>query len=228
MNLLSAIIDHCFAVECAHLRNSSFLKPSPYVELVVDGQNPRKTETVKNTSQPKWNERFNFLVMQNSTLHFSVINHNNFRKDSVIGEKKLELLQLLQCYNGRCENLELSIDLMSESKQGGSPIKTGDLICVLQGLVIDMSNEARGSNGSNMPLAQSNSDALMPYRSTVLNGIRAKIRVEGSENVVPRNSLEELPTNQEPNNIPNGKLILLIFLPEYNRIIRQFIYSESS
>lgn len=47
-------------VECAHLRGgSSFsLKPNPYVELSVDNQHPNKTEVVKCTYQPKWNEDF--------------------------------------------------------------------------------------------------------------------------------------------------------------------------
>ena len=33
-------------------------KPDPYLELVVDGQNPRKTEVVKKTTTPKWDEPF--------------------------------------------------------------------------------------------------------------------------------------------------------------------------
>lgn len=46
-------------VECAHLRvGTSFLKPNPYVEISVDDKSPRKTEIVKCTYQPKWNEEF--------------------------------------------------------------------------------------------------------------------------------------------------------------------------
>lgn len=49
----------CVVVECAHLRGgSSFLKPNPYVELSIDDKTPRKTEVVKCTYQPKWNEEF--------------------------------------------------------------------------------------------------------------------------------------------------------------------------
>ena len=48
-----------FSVECAHLRTAnSFLKPNPYVEFSIDDKSPRKTEVVKNTYQPKWNEEF--------------------------------------------------------------------------------------------------------------------------------------------------------------------------
>ncbi|KAJ8943234.1 hypothetical protein NQ314_009807 [Rhamnusium bicolor] len=197
-------------VECAHLRSSAFLKPTPYVEITVDDQNPRKTETVKTTIQPKWNETFTLLVTPHSKINFSVMDHNSFRKDTIIGEKIMELFQLLSHFNGRCDNLDLTLDLMNENKQTESPIKVGELMCTLKGLNIDMSNYVR-SNGS-MPLAQSNTD--VPNR-TVLNGIRAKLRSQGTENVVPtssRNSTERqtvampaLALSPSSDNVPNGK-----------------------
>ena len=33
-------------------------KPDPYLELIVDGQPPRKTEVVRKTTTPKWDEHF--------------------------------------------------------------------------------------------------------------------------------------------------------------------------
>ena len=33
-------------------------KGDPYVELVVDGQPPRKTDIARKTWEPKWNEDF--------------------------------------------------------------------------------------------------------------------------------------------------------------------------
>jgi hypothetical protein len=42
----------------------SIFKPNPYVELSVDEKNPRKTEVVKCTYQPKWNEEFTVYVPQ--------------------------------------------------------------------------------------------------------------------------------------------------------------------
>lgn len=113
-----------------------------------------------------------------------MLDHNSFRKDTVIGEKKFDLHQLLVHYNGSCDNLELTLDLMSEGKQGDSPTKTGELICILQGLTIEMSNHRIQNSG--MPLAQSNTDVAS--NRSVLNGIRAKVRVQGSENVVPHHS----------------------------------------
>lgn len=49
-------------VEEASLRNNGFLKPNPYVELVIDNKSKRKTDVVKNTYLPKWNEEFTVLV----------------------------------------------------------------------------------------------------------------------------------------------------------------------
>lgn len=179
------------SVECAHLRNSSFLKPNPYVELSVDGQNPRRTEIVKTTSQPKWNETFTVLINTSSKLHFSVLDHNSFRKDTIIGEKKLDLLQLLTHFNGNCENLELTLDLLTETKQGDNPSKIGELVCVLHGLSIDVSNHSIRGPSTSMPLTQSNNSDQVVGRS-VLNGVRAKLRVQGTENVVPQGSRSQI------------------------------------
>lgn len=58
---------HCtffvfLSVQSANLKdtNSSFFsgKGDPYVEMVVDSQPPRKTEVVKKTWNPKWDEHF--------------------------------------------------------------------------------------------------------------------------------------------------------------------------
>lgn len=48
------------SVECAHLKNTNYflLKPNPYVEIFLDDNSVKKTEVVKGTYQPKWNEKF--------------------------------------------------------------------------------------------------------------------------------------------------------------------------
>lgn len=58
-------INFFFLVECAHLRGGSgfSLKPNPYVEFSIDSSNPKKTEVVKCTYQPKWNEEFTVYVL---------------------------------------------------------------------------------------------------------------------------------------------------------------------
>lgn len=205
------------SVECAHLRANSFLKPSPYVEITVDDRPPRRTEIVKTTSQPKWNESFTILVTPHSKLHFSVLDHNNFRKDTTIGEKKLDLHQLLTLYDGRLNNLELTIDLTNENKQNDSPTKAGELICVLGGLQVDVPNHnSRGAAA--LPLVEYDNEAT-PMRS-VLNGIRARVRPQGTENAAPQVSRRRsvltadrpapppptsLPTSQSSVSIPYGK-----------------------
>lgn len=59
-----------FSVECAHLKNVTFLlKPNPYVELFLDNSLVKKTEVIKCTYQPKWNEQF--------TVYVSKLKNNN-------------------------------------------------------------------------------------------------------------------------------------------------------
>ena len=201
-------------VECAHLRTSGFMKPSPYVELTIDGNSPRRTEIVKNTSQPKWNENFTVLVTLHSKLHFNVLDHNSFRKDTTIGEKKLDLYQLLSYYKGKCENMELTIDLTYEGKQSDSPTKSGELICVLSGLQVEMPSQNNHS-ATTLPLTESDNDSTPTSVRCVLNGVRVKVRSQGSENVVPPVSQRRsntgtverpspLSTSQSSINIPYG------------------------
>lgn len=58
----------------------------------------------------------------------------------MVGEKRLSLYEILTHYNGRCENLELTLDLMSESKHDTQPVKVGELITLLNGLKIEMNS----------------------------------------------------------------------------------------
>ncbi|CAG9823383.1 unnamed protein product [Phaedon cochleariae] len=214
-------------VECAHLRSGSVLtlKPTPYVEITVDDKTPLKTENVKTTTQPKWNETFTVLVTPRSKINFAIRDHNSFfRKDTTIGEKKLDLFLLLFHFNGRCDFLDLTLDLTNDNKQD-SPVKVGELMCTFKGLVIDMSSYMR-SNAS-LPLVQSNSE--VNHRS-VLNGIRAKLRVPGAENVAPaasRGSLEgaegravmaALPVSSSASSVPNGSIGPPVTVPNGNAV----------
>lgn len=110
------------------------------MELSIDNKSVRKTETVKNTTVPKWNESFTILVTHQSVLHFKVLDHSSFRKDSLIGEVTVHLNQLLHQYNGKLDALELSMELYYESKSDlRSRTKAGEMVVVLNGLRIDMS-----------------------------------------------------------------------------------------
>lgn len=108
------------------------------------------------------------------------------------------------CYSGRCENLELTLDLMSESKQGDTPVKTGELISVLHSLNVDLSNHNRVGNAT---IPQTSSNSSLSHRN-VLNGIRATIRGQ-NEGAVAHNSRSSIErsvvTSQSSNNVPNGE-----------------------
>lgn len=118
------------------MRNNGIFKPNPYVELSIDNKSIRKTEFVKHTYLPKWNEDFTVLVTPSSEIVFKVLDHSSFLKDALLGERVVYLAQILKHYNGRCENLELNMDLLSTSKTDGQS-KSGELVAVLNGLKID-------------------------------------------------------------------------------------------
>lgn len=80
------------------------------------------------------------LVTPHSQLHFRLLDHSTFRKDVVVGEKQLSLFEVLSYYGGKCENLELTLDLMGESKHDTQPVKVGDLITLLNGMRVDLAS----------------------------------------------------------------------------------------
>lgn len=181
----------CFLVEHASLRNNGFLKPNPYVELSIDNKSIRKTETVKNSTVPKWNEEFTILVTHQSVLHFKVLDHSSFRKDSVIGEQTVHLNQLLHQYNGKLDALELSMELYYESKSDvRSRTKAGEMVVVLNGLRIDMALVGGATTTENT-------------NGTVVNReVKARMRLRGaatsSPNPVVTNGMSSLSLNSSP------------------------------
>ncbi|ERL86970.1 hypothetical protein D910_04373 [Dendroctonus ponderosae] len=178
-------------VDSAHIQSSSLLKPSPYVEITVDDEQSRKTETFKNTTQPKWNETFNLLVNIHSKVHFAVLDKNNFRKDTVVGEKTVDLQHLLLHSEGR-DRLDVTLDLMN-NKQSDSPVKVGELMCLFTGMHIELPSAnsrkrevlAKRSSSNSITTAQANSEA---HSHTVLNGIRIKPKPQDIENAAPTTS----------------------------------------
>uniref|UniRef100_A0A6M2DTZ5 E3 ubiquitin-protein ligase n=1 Tax=Xenopsylla cheopis TaxID=163159 RepID=A0A6M2DTZ5_XENCH len=174
----------CITIECAHIRTGSFLKPDPYVEVIVDDhKHSRKTEIVKNTYQPKWNEEFTVLVTPISFLHFRLLDHNSFRKDAVIGEKRLNLYQILSHYHGRCDNLEITLDLLSDSKGVNPHNKAGELVTLFDGLRVDMSTVVVPDHIRNATITNINRDSSS-NRSDLNEGVHARMRLRGSENPI--------------------------------------------
>lgn len=81
------------------------------------------------------------LVTPHSLLHYRVLDHNSFRKDSILGEKRICLYDILHMCNGRCEYLEITLDLYRGSpadSQNVAAVKVGELITLMHGLRIDM------------------------------------------------------------------------------------------
>lgn len=132
-------------VDHAVLRNNGFLKPNPYVEILVDGKAVRKTETLKNTHHPRWDQELTVLVTPVSVLQFRVLDHSSFRKDTVLGEKTVTMPELLKKQrDARTENYILYMHLAKPSHSSGgangetSPDgRTGnsEMLVVIKGLV---------------------------------------------------------------------------------------------
>ncbi|KAH8403317.1 hypothetical protein KR222_010334, partial [Zaprionus bogoriensis] len=175
-------------IEEASLRNNGFLKPNPYVELLIDSKSKRKTDLVKNSYLPKWNEEFTVLITPNSTLHFKVLDHSSFRKDAMLGERVIPLAHILQHYNGRCEFLELTIDLFVTSKSDNRQTKSGELVAILNGLKLDMSKVIQlQQNGAPVQaVSPVVNDASSAGRSCMIyGGVRARMRLR-SNNAEPQ------------------------------------------
>lgn len=88
------------------------------------------------------------LVTPYSILHYRVLDYCKFQKDVLIAEKNISLYDILNNYNGVCDNLELTIDLMrarhhdhlaSSSSTSNNMVKVGELVTLLNGFQIDMS-----------------------------------------------------------------------------------------
>lgn len=75
------------------------------------------------------------VVTPSSYLRFRVLDHSSFRKDTVVGHIKIGLQTLLHYYNGKLENLELTLELHPEKNYPSFvPITVGKLIVCLNGL----------------------------------------------------------------------------------------------
>lgn len=170
------LIGFSFTVEHASLRNTSIFRPNPYVELYVDNNKTyRKTDFVKSTYLPKWNDEFTVLVTPFSEIVFKVLDHSSFLRDTVIGERSVRLAHVLHTYNGRCENVELNIDLHSMNKYDGY-MKVGELVVVLTGMKVDPLMLAQAYAQSSLS-ASSNEYGS---ESNQIDGIRCRMRLRGT------------------------------------------------
>lgn len=128
------------------LRNNGFLKPNPYVEILVDGKSVRKTDTLKNTNHPRWDQELTVLVTPVSVLQFRVLDHSSFRKDTLLGEKTVPVPELLRKQREtRTENYILYMYLTKaattasgsagETSPDGGRATNSEMLVVIKGLV---------------------------------------------------------------------------------------------
>ncbi|XP_072014126.1 E3 ubiquitin-protein ligase Itchy-like [Amphiura filiformis] len=140
-----------------------FSKGDPYVEMTVDGQPPRKTEVVKKTWHPSWNEHFTVLVKPDTCLDFKVFNHFAIKSDVPLGHGQVQLLPLLKAHNGKLTNLPFALEIKTEVK--GNTVKGGDLHLVFDGLCVKADVLARlGVIIQNGPSSQPNGDVGNAHR----------------------------------------------------------------
>ncbi|QQP39524.1 E3 ubiquitin-protein ligase, partial [Caligus rogercresseyi] len=67
-----------------HHGGAGILKPNPYVEMSVDGKPPRRSEILKATYNPKWEEVITLLVTPFSKISFRLYDHSSFKKDALL------------------------------------------------------------------------------------------------------------------------------------------------
>ena len=129
-------------VQHARLNNvTGLLKPNPYLEVIVDGKPPKKTEVQKSTYHPKWHSNMSLMVTPYTKINFRLYDYSTFKKDALLGEVCLDFYSVLKKHCGRCHKLDLGLDLrVSDSKNGASPsdTKIGTLHIVLDGLTVDL------------------------------------------------------------------------------------------
>ncbi|CAG4968025.1 unnamed protein product [Colias eurytheme] len=163
-------------VESANIRSSGLFKPNPYLQVIIDDNISRRTEVIKNTLHPKWKEEFTVLVTPLSKIVFRLADHHSFRKDNILGEKRINFLKVLLYFNGKIENVEMTLDLMKTVSQDNSSnsnteVKSAELVLLLDGLRID-------------PTILSQSHELygepMNARSPLNDGVRARIRLRNN------------------------------------------------
>ncbi|XP_054840476.1 NEDD4-like E3 ubiquitin-protein ligase WWP1 isoform X2 [Eublepharis macularius] len=129
-----------------------------YTELVADSE-VKKTSKSNSSSNPKWEEQLTVNVTPQTTLEFRVWSHHTLKADALLGKATVDLKQTLEIHNRRLENIKEQLKLSLENKSG--LVQTGELIIVLDGLVLDSESL---TNCSSLTKVQQNGDALHENR----------------------------------------------------------------
>lgn len=126
-------------------------KPSPYVEVLVDGKVVRKTEAVKNSHEATWsNETFTVLVTITSKCLLRLYSHSTFKRDLVLGEGRIDIHKQLMREQGKFDKTNLVLDIKGEVKNGinavsptpvangrNTRVKIGEVFIVMDGMRVD-------------------------------------------------------------------------------------------
>lgn len=112
-------------------------KGDHYAELIVDGEPPRKTEVLRKTHDPKWDEIFTVLVTPYSVLEFRVMMKQSMRSDHIVGSATIDLYDLLHKHNGKLTRIEMKLPIKYMDK--GRESSSGDIKLLLDNMCITMS-----------------------------------------------------------------------------------------
>jgi len=122
-------------------------KGDHYAEVIVDGEPPRRTEIIRKTLEPKWNELVTILVTPYSFIEFKVYMKQSVRTDIVVGSTKVDLYNLLARNAGKLLHCELKLPIKHNDK--GRESATGDIDILFDNLQLNL-NDLPPRNNENL------------------------------------------------------------------------------
>uniref|UniRef100_A0A672ZN51 E3 ubiquitin-protein ligase n=1 Tax=Sphaeramia orbicularis TaxID=375764 RepID=A0A672ZN51_9TELE len=111
--------------------------PSPYVEVMVDGQS-KKTEKCTNTHSPKWKQPLTVIVTPFSNLVFRVWSHQTLKSDVLLGTATLNVSDTL-----KSNDMKSEYEVHAHEKKAPHLLMcpesdmVGDLSVCLDGMTVD-------------------------------------------------------------------------------------------
>ncbi|KAM4823849.1 NEDD4-like E3 ubiquitin-protein ligase WWP1 isoform X3 [Urocitellus parryii] len=168
-------------------RKKNWFGTATYTDVVVDGE-IKKTAKSSSSSNPKWDEQLTVNVTPQSTLEFRVWSHHTLKADALLGRATIDLKQALLKHNRKLEKVKEQLKLSLENKNG--IVQTGELIVVLDGLVIEQENLTNCNSSPTIEIQQ-NGDALhengeSSARTTTRLAVESS---NGVDNHIPTNTV---------------------------------------
>lgn len=170
----------------------------------MDGKHVRKTETLKNTNHPRWDQELTILVTPMSVVQFRVLDHSSFRKDTVLGEKTVYLRDLLcKQREQRAENYILYMNLTKSSSSASGASSSGEtspdgtratnseMLVVIKGLVrMDAMQQGNGmeATSNSGSVVTVNGLGLTPNGGNSGSEVRVRGRMSGGGAVLATES----------------------------------------